>query len=87
MSDTIHDNPARLRTYRVRLYWPRLERFSVTRINATDAWDANALIRLNYPDAKPFAFEAWNGEEHAKELRAHLDAEYAAMAAKNKALP
>jgi hypothetical protein len=71
-TDTVHDNPARLRTYRVRLYWPTLKRYGFLRIDAIDAWDANALVRLNHSGAYPFGFEAWDDAKHDPEMREFL---------------
>lgn len=68
-------NPARLRTYRVRLFWPTLNRHTLLRLDAIDAWDANAFVRLNYDGAMPYGFEAWDEQRHGRELRAYFDAQ------------
>lgn len=77
MTDTVHDNPARLRTYRVLLYWPTLKRHTLLRLDAVDVWDANAFVRLNYAEATPFGFEAWDEKRHGPELHSYLDSELA----------
>lgn len=70
MSDeaTYAANPAKLRAFYVRLRWPN-GTFSGLKVDAIDAWDANALVRLNYPIASPFGFAAWT-ERHWDEVRA-----------------
>jgi hypothetical protein len=79
--DDPRDNPAKLRTYRIRLYWPTLKRYGFLRLDAVDAWDANAFVRLNYGGAHPFAFEAWDEAKHGPELRAYFAIDDARIAA------
>lgn len=60
-------NPAKLRGFYVRLRF-KDGTFTTLKVDAIDAWDANALVRLNYPEAMPFAFAAW-AEKHWDEMR------------------
>lgn len=69
-------NHAGLRAYFVRLYWPVSGHGRALRIDAIDAWDANALARLNHSKASVACIEAWDDNRHPQVLAfQHAEAE------------